>query len=154
MNTPFTRRAALSGALAAIPALAGAAIVATPSLALAANPDPIFAAIEWHREAWRIFDATCGLTDNVVADREGREVTPDDEAAYEAANDAEEAALANMCETPPQTVAGMRAAIEYFVKFDTGCMPDASGAFLATLLKSPVLATKAGRPEGQTKGRP
>ena len=50
--------------------------------------------------------------------------------------------------------AGMRAAIEYFVKFDTGCMPDASGAFLATFLKSPVLATKAGRPEGQTKGRP
>jgi hypothetical protein len=38
------------------------------------------------------------------------------------------------------TVAGMRAAIEYFIDFDQGCMSKARGAFLAAMLKSPLLA--------------
>jgi hypothetical protein len=39
MNAPVSRRAALTGALATIPALAGAAAAASPSLAFPANPD-------------------------------------------------------------------------------------------------------------------
>src|ERR1700691_3136688 len=49
-----SRRGALVGALRAVPALMGAAIVAGPLTASAADPDPIFAAIEEHRAlvAW------------------------------------------------------------------------------------------------------
>jgi hypothetical protein len=34
----------------------------------------------------------------------------------------------------------MWAAIEHLVKYDEGCVPEASGDFLATLLKSPLFA--------------
>lgn len=51
MKTATTRRAILAGA-AALPALA------IPVLAMSAGADPIFAAIEAHRAAFREFDAT------------------------------------------------------------------------------------------------
>jgi hypothetical protein len=52
VTTP--RRGALVGALRAVPALMGAAIVAGPLTASAAEPDPIFAAIDEHKalDAW------------------------------------------------------------------------------------------------------
>jgi hypothetical protein len=102
-----------------------AAVFATVKRAAgSAGPtDPTFAAIERHREAWRL----------VVE-------TESDEPAYEAIREAEQEALDALFALPPITVAGMRAAIEWMVKYDDGCVPETSGAFLATLLDSPLLA--------------
>jgi hypothetical protein len=76
-----------------------------PAAAIAASSDvdPIFAAIERHREAWRAFSAACDLTDSVLAEEQGREVTKADKAAYEAYN-AEQEALAALFATPPITL--------------------------------------------------
>jgi hypothetical protein len=103
-------------------------------------PEPIFAAIALHREAARAFDAVIGLSDEVAAQNQGREVTEADEAAYVAAHEAEAEARAALVSTAPQTLAGMRAAIEYLAHVERGCVPESSGAFLTTLLKSPLLA--------------
>ena len=100
----------------------------------------IFNLIRRHQEAWQYFDSVCGRVDEVAARQQGREITPEDEQVYEAASQAECALLETLCDTPPQTVAGMRAAIEHFVKHEDGCEPEMSGHFLATLLLSPVLA--------------
>jgi len=142
MTGPLSRRAALAGALRAVPALAGAAAVAGVSMASAANPDPIFAAIERHKKAWRVFSDCCDLTDNVAAENEGRIVTEADEAAYEAANDAEYEARDVLFQTPAETVAGVRAFIEHYIEYDAGCMDEVTAAFLESLLESPVLAVK------------
>ena len=93
-----------------------------------------------HREAWRAFDADCIRTDNVVAEQEGREVTEADEAAWSAANQFEEDAFDALVTLPPVTVAGMRAAIEYFAEFESDCIPGSTEKFLSALLKSPLLA--------------
>ena len=140
MNAPFTRRAALAGALVAVPVLGGASLAAMPPMAILAGLDPVFAAIERHKEAWRLYGEACPLTDSIAGEQEGRVITAADEATFEAVIDAENAALADLFETPPHTVAGMRTMIEYIVKFDEGCLPEASGPLLATLLKSPLLA--------------
>jgi hypothetical protein len=41
---------------------------------------------------------------------------------------------------PPAPVAGMRAALTYFIEFETDLIPDAGERFAAALLKSPVLS--------------
>ena len=140
MRTPLTRRAALAYALVGIPAVAGPALAASASLTLQSTPDPIFAAIERHRDAWRYFESVLNRVDEVLARQHGREVTPEDERVYEAASRVECAAMATLCDTPPKSVAGMRAAIEHFVKHEDGCEPEISGYFLATLLRSRVLS--------------
>jgi hypothetical protein len=104
--------------------------------------DPIFAAIERHKAAWAAFREACDLTDEVRADHEGREVTEADEAAYEVCNKAEQEALDALFALPPITLAGMRAAIQWIVEYDCGCMETASD-FLPTLLDSPLLAEGA-----------
>jgi hypothetical protein len=38
------------------------------------------------------------------------------------------------------TVAGFRAAVHYFIEFETDCIPGATDKFLTALLASPVLA--------------
>jgi len=53
MTTTTSRRAVLAGA-ATMPALA------VPAIATAAEPDPIFAAIERHRSAWAALESHCG----------------------------------------------------------------------------------------------
>jgi hypothetical protein len=143
MRAPVSRRAALSGALVTVPGLAAVAALSGPSTAFAANPDPIFAAIERHKKAWRTFSATCDLTDNVLAEKEGRIVTEADEAIYEAASDAEHEARAALFNTPAQTAAGMRAFIEHHIEYDAGLMDEVVAAFLASLLQSPVLGEVA-----------
>jgi len=101
--------------------------------------DPIFAAIERHKTAWRAFSDACGLTDEVLAEEEGREVTEADEAAHNAAEEAERDAFYEAIGMAPVTVAGMRALLEYAIELEDG-----GGEVLwidlgATLLKSPVL---------------
>jgi hypothetical protein len=53
-----------------------------------------------------------------------------------------------LIETPPQTAAGVRAAIAHLVSIETGCgVPETGGRFLPTLLQSPLFAV--GRAEGR-----
>jgi hypothetical protein len=132
---PKSRRAAL-GLFASASALA-----VTPVAAIAAGleVDPIFAAIKRHNAAWKAFGDTCPRTDNVVAESEGREVTEADEAAWSTANEAEEDAFEALITLPPVTLAGFRAAVHYFIAFDTEGIDGASDRFLAALLASPIL---------------
>jgi hypothetical protein len=132
MNTPLNRRAALAGALAAFPAIAGAASLVAPSAAA----DPIFVAIERHKTAWTAFVETVDSLNSVEGEQEGSEEEIRYMEANAAANDALEAFLA----TPPMTLAGLRAALEYVVEVDSGCMLDNGGRIAATLLRSPALA--------------
>jgi hypothetical protein len=119
-----------------------AAVFATVKIAAAESVavDPIFAAVDRHREAWRAFDAACSRTDNVVAEQEGRDVTDADEAAYDAANQSEVEAFDAFITLPPATVPGVRAAMTYFIEFETDLIPHAGERFVAALLKSPVLS--------------
>src|SRR5271165_516253 len=113
-----SRRAAL-GALASVPALA------LPAIAVAESIDPIFAAIERHREAFAAFVAAVNAVDEVKAEQEGRKVNQADQDAYSAASDAEDAALNEFVTTIPLTIAGIHAAIAHVVKYDNGCIPEA-----------------------------
>jgi hypothetical protein len=49
-------------------------------------------------------------------------------------------ALEEIMKTPPTTPAGARAVIEYLVEWDKDGSMETSGQYLATLLRSPVLA--------------
>jgi hypothetical protein len=64
MKAQSPRRAVMAGLAAApvagLPAIAGAVVGA----------DPIFAAIERHKAAWRVFEDCCVLTDEVGAELE------------------------------------------------------------------------------------
>lgn len=51
-----------------------------------------------------------------------------------------DAALAKLLRTAPATLAGIRAAVEYFVEWDENCIPEDSGEYLITLARSPALA--------------
>jgi hypothetical protein len=114
--------------------------LAQATVAAPADADPIFAAIDRHKVAERAFLVTCNLTDEVQAEREGREVTEADHAAWDSARDVEEAALQALIETAPTSKAGARAAIEWLAHYDRGCEPRHVGQFAMTLLSSPVLA--------------
>jgi hypothetical protein len=117
-----------------------AAVCATLKSAAGLEVDPIFAAIKRHNEAWRAFGDACPRIDDIVAENEGREVTEADEEAYEAANDAEEEAFEALITLPPVTIAGMRAAMRYFIEFETDGIQGAPDRFLTAMLASPVLA--------------
>jgi hypothetical protein len=119
------RRAALC-ALASVPALA--------ILPAAMAVDPIFAAIA-RQVAWAAFVETIGPLDNVEGEQDGTE-----ELAYMEANDAADEALEEILATPPTTLAGLPAALEYVVEIDDGCIPENGGRIAPTLLKSPLFA--------------
>lgn len=137
MQNQISRRALAAGLalapVAGLPALAGA-VPTTPHV------DPIIAAIERHRNGWKAFEDVCQITDEIAAKQQGREVTQEDQDAYELARSAEEIDLANLLATKPTTKAGARAAIEHLIAYERGCPPRAAGEFAATLLQSPVLA--------------
>jgi hypothetical protein len=115
----------------------------------AKGEDPIFDAISRHDERFRLF---CALSDR--HDVEGRPETKADKAATEAASTAETEAVEALIATPPQTIAGLRAAIEHLAKYDDGSEPVASGRFLRALMNSPLLAVGAreGAPMAQVEG--
>jgi hypothetical protein len=132
-----TRRAAL-GALASA--------LAIPKIgAMAALPDPIFAAIERHSAAWRAVERLSPAIDVVAAMREGREITQADWGASEHGSAMEEQALDTLLNTAPTTAAGVRAALQYLLGYDDGRLPDNIGQFLVTVLKSPLLIGDARR---------
>jgi hypothetical protein len=96
--------------------------------------DPIFSAIERHKAAWSAFLETVDPLDNVEGEQEGTK----EEAAYTAASDAADEALEAFLATPPATLAGVRAALEYVVEVDSGSLPDNGGRIAETLLRSPL----------------
>ncbi len=131
-----TRRAALR-------ALVGASALALPvisSIAAAALADPIFSAIERHLAAWRAVDALFTSIDVAGAVQNGREINQADWEAFERARALEDQLLDELRATPPATVAGMRAALEYLVIFQGGYLSNCVVPFLVTLLKSPLFA--------------
>ena len=123
---------------------AGSAVTVFASLrsaiarAEAQGGDPIFAAIERHKETEIRFCAACKLTDEVAAEEEGRVVTPANEAEYEAASAASESALAALLATPPATKAGFHAAFEYIIGLG---WDECLSPFGETLRKSKIFAS-------------
>jgi hypothetical protein len=104
--------------LAAGPAAAVFASLGAAARAEALSTDPIFAAIARHEATEVRYCAACNLTDEVVAEREGRAITPTDEAEFEAASAANDSALEALLATPPTTKAGARAGLDYFIGLD------------------------------------
>jgi len=81
--------------------------------------DPIFAAIERHKEAYKAFYKHDDLTPEEAAE---------ETVAYE-----------QLMATVPTSTAGILAVLEWLIRYDAGMVPEASGKFLPTLLKSPAL---------------
>jgi len=102
----------------------------------ASPADPVFAAIERHKEAWRVWTA---------AEPDGGELTRAGQALANAAYREEQDALAAVLSTTPTTIPELRAIIEYIHEVcDRGSMPEHALEFMPTILRSPVLALGAG----------
>jgi len=112
-ETELSRRSILKS----LPVVAVAASAAFPAIA---HTDPIFAAIERHKEAHKAYFKHDDLTDEEAA--------------------AEHAACEELLETIPTSKEGIRAVLEWLITYEAGMAPEACGKFLPTLLKSPVLA--------------
>jgi hypothetical protein len=92
---------------------------ARAAVAVAETPDPVFALLEAHKAAWARLLET--------------EERTDDFEALDEAGGALDAAINEITSTPPTTVAGMRAVIEYLVELD------GHEDYLPTLLRSSIL---------------
>jgi hypothetical protein len=79
--------------------------------------DPVFSLFEAHKAAWARFDG----------------IDLGDHEALEEAGRAADAALEEITNRPPTTLAGMRAVIEYLVDLD------GHAEYLPTLLRSSIL---------------
>jgi hypothetical protein len=121
MNATPNRRGLFLGALTAS---AAASMAALPALA-AEQSDPVFALLEAHKAAWARLLETEDRTD--------------DYEALEEAEGAADAALEEITNTPPTTVAGMRAVMKYLIDLD-GHMDYLPALLRSSILRSPVLA--------------
>jgi len=106
------------------------------------EPDPIFPAIDRHRRLETAFCDVCPLTDEVVAEQEGREITAADHEIHGRAEAEADAALEMLVETVPTTAAGIRAMLTYVFdhRIFGWCDPERDDACIASVLRSPVLA--------------
>jgi hypothetical protein len=84
-----------------------------------AELDPIFGLVAAHKAAWAQF---------IELDERAPET-------YEDGGRAADAAMYELMKTPPTTLAGMRAIIQYLVDWDN----DSGYHYLPTLLRSPLL---------------
>jgi hypothetical protein len=101
-------------------------------------PDPIFDSIEAHRTAWaRIVDAQENLQSALSKDA----FTVEIEARDREVDDAKDKLL----KTPPATLGGARAIIEYLIEWDKENDPETSYEYLSTLLLSPIFAEEEAR---------
>jgi hypothetical protein len=123
--------------LAAGPAAAVFASLSAAARAEALSSDPIFPAIARHEAEEARYCAASTLTDEVVAEQEGRAITLADEAEFDAASAANDSALEALLATPPATKAGARAGLDYFMSLDDG---HHLGDFAEALRDSPILA--------------
>jgi hypothetical protein len=131
-----TRRAILGGVLAVGAIGAAMASAAVPSLGPA--PDPIFDLIEAHRTAWARIAAAY---DNLQGASPEDELTSEIEARDSELDDAKNKLL----KTPPATLVGARAIIEYLIEWEKECDPEMSYEYLSTLLRSPIFASEEAR---------
>ena len=120
--TTTTRRAAL-GALASVSALA------MPAVATAEPVDPIFAAIERHRAAWKLV-------------MDAMDVRDTDPRPYEEVDKLIDEAKETLMTTAPLTLGGVKAAIAYFVEWDRDVMPEDSGKYM-----EPCFARRSSPPD-------
>jgi hypothetical protein len=127
MNAIPNRRGLLIGALTAG---AAASAVAIPAIAAAEPADPAFGLVEAHRVAWARLLETEDRTD--------------DYESLEEAGRAVDVALNEITTTPPTTVAGMRAVMEYLVELD-GHSDYLPTLLRSSILRSPILAPKEER---------
>jgi hypothetical protein len=114
------RRTMLRGVLSAG---AAATVAAIPAVATAETPDPVFACIETLKAATARIDDLRDTGDRV---------------AYKEACQAERAAFDDLTETPPVTIPGMRALLEFLDEWCGGNNGDYYG--YSPLLRSPLLA--------------
>jgi hypothetical protein len=124
MNAIPNRRGLLLGALTAG---AAATVAAMPAIVAAETSDPVFALIEAHKAAFRHYLALeehLGDSEDIAGFK----------ALEEAGRDVD-AALDEITTTPPTTVAGMRAVMEYLVELD------GHSDYLPTLLRSSLLCS-------------
>jgi hypothetical protein len=134
MNATADRRAVLGAVLAGGACLPFPSCVAA-SISLA---DPVYAAIERHRQAYDVFMDTWGQTNwATVYDR----IKTDEEAAarhrrYCELETAEEEAFHALLATRPTTKAGVIACVEHVA--DCGLATDEMRAWLAMLVQSPL----------------
>ena len=99
---------------------AAAPMPAIPSTAATEEPDAIFGLIGAHKAAWTQF----------------MELDERDHETFEEGGQAADAAMYKLMNTPPTTLAGIRAIIQYLVEWDN----DSGYYYLPTLLRSPLLA--------------
>jgi hypothetical protein len=120
MTTTPNRRRLLLGALTAG---AAATVAAIPAVVAGETPDPVFATIEALNAATAHIDKIRDTGDRV---------------AYEKACSAERAAFDVLTETPPTTLPGMRALLEFLDEWGGGN----NGEYFeySLLLRSPLLA--------------
>jgi hypothetical protein len=101
-------------------------------------PDPIFDLIEAHRKAWaRIVDAH----ENLEGALSKEAFTFEIEARWSELGDTKNKLL----KTPPATLVGARAIIEYLIEWDKENDPETSYEYLSTLLRSPIFAKAEAR---------
>ena len=122
----------------AVPAIAYGASPFVPSPMDPQAALPILIAIETHRLAWKAFDDAAGQTEG-LADAEDRELTAAEQATYDAANDAEETAWADMLAFPCATLADVRAKAAYLLgdcvrMRDLAMQADEAKAFMRSIL--------------------
>jgi hypothetical protein len=122
MNAIPNRRGLLLGALTAG---AAATVAAMPAMAATEPPDPVFALLEAHKAAWaRLLEIEDRTDDYETLEESGRAV---------------DVALDEITTTPPTTMAGMRAIMEYLVGLD-GHSDYLPTLLRSSLLRSPLLA--------------
>jgi hypothetical protein len=120
MNATTDRRSMLLGALTAG---AAATVAIVPAIAASDAPDPIFGRIEALKTAEAHLDALRDIGDH---------------ASYVEAGRAADAAFDELTETPPVTLPGMRALLEFLGEWCGGNNGDYYDYSL--LLRSPLLA--------------
>jgi hypothetical protein len=124
MNAIPNRRGLLLGALTAG---AAASVAAIPAIVDAEPPDPVLALVEVHKAAWaRLLETETRTNDHWALEQAGRAV---------------DVALNEITTTPPTTVAGMRAVMEYLVELD-GHSDYLPTLLRSSILRSPILASK------------
>jgi hypothetical protein len=100
---------------------------------LGADADPVLAIVAKLRAAWRrlgkVIEET-NLCEGPLFDEVQRLLN---------------AAKAELLETPPTTLAGARAAIAWLVEYDEPNIPETSGEYMRTLIRSPIFAREEAR---------
>ena len=123
-----------------IPASAAGGAVSAESFHPATSvsaADPIFEAIERHREAAWAFEAADRLTDRVATTDVGRPISEADENSFLEASYAEGYALGTVLHLAPTSLLGTRAVLRYVAVVEDGIhLPER----VASVLKSPAPA--------------